>query len=392
MFKTSAIPVSVQAAPMVVDVLTESHVWSRPGPAIWQAKRFAGRPHFYPIYRWRDLYSYSPLSLIRYKGRLRLNPRAVTAAKRADFVHTRPDEFVDLDLTRIGGVIRFRPELSDPEEVASRLATAMSEDSCAAERANPGTTNVVLCAGRDSLNLLLLPWRHATIALSAEPNYELVARFVAQNDLPYEVIRLRDDPQFDADAEILINCCRDNLVHCRWGAHLQEIAREFSDGVIFWKGQCGSPLQTLKWRRGSEYGRLVPEFLTQGWKALGSPFQWKIGALISRTRLIEMRFGAALWQRWAMWQGAHVGLLRELTGALVLSGYHGSATREVFRRVDYSRAIREDIRPRVGRYLAGRDIQYPATNPYPPISFHRQGLSRVELFLDRLQGLDVEIC
>ena len=91
------------------------------------------------------------------------------------------------------------------------------------------------------------------------------------------------------------------------------------------------------------------------------------------------------WHRGAMWQGSHMSMIRHLTGALVLSADHGPATRRVLARVDLRRAVRQDVRPIVGWYLYGGPVRYPATNPGPPVSSIRRGLSQLAPFLDALK-------
>jgi len=90
-----------------------------------------------------------------------------------------------------------------------------------------------------------------------------------------------------------------------------------------------------------------------------------------------------------MWQGAHMSMLRDLTGALVLSGYHGPAVQDVVSRVDWKNAVQKDIRPLIGHYLLGRSVQYPSSNPDPPLSKIRENLSDLELFLNILGSVGI---
>ena len=85
-----------------------------------------------------------------------------------------------------------------------------------------------------------------------------------------------------------------------------------------------------------------------------------------------------------MWQGAHMSMLRDLTDALVLSGYHGPAVKDVVSQVDWKIAVQEELRPLVGRYLHGGPVHYPSTNPGPPLSKIREDISHIEPFLKTL--------
>lgn len=58
----------------------------------------------------------------------------------------------------------------------SKLSTAISNDIQQLEQLYPKHEHIVLCGGKDSLNILLLPWAKPVIVASSKPNYELVAR------------------------------------------------------------------------------------------------------------------------------------------------------------------------------------------------------------------------
>ena len=92
-----------------------------------------------------------------------------------------------------------------------------------------------------------------------------------------------------------------------------------------------------------------------------------------------------------MWQGTYMSIMRELTSCLVLSGYHGLEVKKAISRVDLARAVQKDIRPLVGEYLRGSPVVYPATNPAPPASHVRKGVSHVEPFLETLSSVGIRI-
>ncbi len=92
-----------------------------------------------------------------------------------------------------------------------------------------------------------------------------------------------------------------------------------------------------------------------------------------------------------MWQGAHMSIIRQLTNSLVLSGYHGRAVRRVVCQVDLNTAVQEDVRPIIGRYLHGSPVVYPTTNPGPPPSEIRKGISHIDAFVKMLSSCGVAI-
>ena len=86
-----------------------------------------------------------------------------------------------------------------------------------------------------------------------------------------------------------------------------------------------------------------------------------------------------------------MSIIRQLTNTLVLSGYHGPEMQKVISQVDFHKAVQEDIRPLVGEYLYGSPISYPATNPGPPPSSIRKGVSHWEPFLKMLNQAGIPI-
>jgi hypothetical protein len=68
------------------------------------------------------------------------------------------------------------------------------------EADHPGFASILLCEGKDSLNLSLLPWKNPVIVASASPIYNLVKAFTTDNDLSFDVISL------DYNSDIFIEC------------------------------------------------------------------------------------------------------------------------------------------------------------------------------------------
>lgn len=377
------------------DVLCEEDLWADHGPALFRAKRFEGSPSFYPVYKYRDLYSYSLISLILRKGTLRLDTGFARQVERPGFLYSSGNRTLDREIRRLGGPDRPRFSITSPTEFARRMAEALTQDTASIEARHPDATNVVMCGGRDSLNLLLLPWKNPVLVASAPPNFELVRAFVEDNGLPFEVIALDDSSCDVLPVETLINCCRNDLFHCRWGDHLIRLAGPPNEERIFWKGQAANIFQTPYWRR---YYHSTHDQMIEG---VSPVLDWMgraerrldsfLGDWGCRVGLRQRGLHRALWFQSAMSLGSHMSLLRQLTGALFLSAYHGPATRAVIADVDLYRAVRDDVRPMVGEILHGKPVIYPETNPGPPPSEQRADSSHLQPFLEALAAADVEL-
>lgn len=373
------------------DELTESDIWANHGVSIWSTNRFVGQPNFYPVYRCGDFYSHSVLALIIKKGVLNLNQSVAQAAARKGFFFLPGQATIDRDVSRIGGAHPSGSEIQDVDEYASRIANALISDVSAVEKKNPDKSNLVLCGGKDSLNLLLLPWQNDFIAVSADPNYELVRKFVEENGLRCDVIRLRD--YVDENIlrhEIMECCCRADLAHWRWGPHLKSIAEEFGGKMIYWKGQVGDLYMSEKWKTFMHPIRQPEEFLRKVYKRLEGPIPYFINRAIGRA--LQPAVIQATWDRCAALQGCHMGFIREITDSLVLSAYHGPEMIKVWSETDLGSVAQRDIRHLVGRILLGRDIAYPKENPAPEISQFRAGMSDPDKFIRALTkgGIRVE--
>jgi len=372
--------------------LSEDDMWLKHGTTIWQTQQFLGTPAFYPVYKFRDYYSYSPFALILLKGNLVINRRVVAEASRDDFLYHSGSDTLDREISRIGGPIRARPIIRTSEDFMSAVVAAVQADVHRMEKANPGYTNIVLCGGKDSQNLLLLQWNNPVVVLSGPPNFELVEYFVSVNRLPFDVVRL-DDEADDCTfrVEALSNCCRNNLEHCRFGADLRKLAETYERRVVFWLGQLGDILMTPKWRDYRTHS------MSKSNNRSGLDVAFRILARIKmrfRTLMTERALSSrcfnALWWRGAMWQGAHMSIMRDITDCLVVSGYHGPAMRDVMNRTDLPNVVTTDLRSQIGKRLAGRKITYPETNPSPPVSAARRGLAHPDVFLRFFQEMQGE--
>lgn len=350
--------------------IDEEDLWLTPGPVIWRAQRLRRPPMFYPVYRCGDLYAAGPLPLIVRKGALELDEEvARQVGPRTRYLATNAT--IDRGVRRVGCPEMSTLELSDEGAYTAAFAAAIRDDVRHVEARLPGFTNLVLCGGKDSLNLLLLPWTNPVIAVSARPNFPLVQQFVRDNRLAIDVLELEDRDASLIESEIAANACRIGLDHVRWVAELRALAGRFERRCVFWIGAMADVLSTPKWRTYHHWSLLG--------RLRGLP-----GLRLSEADAGQSLFSWTCYYRGAMWQGGNMSLLKELTDALVLSAYHGPAMRDLLGRVDLRGAVTRDIRPAIGAALAGGEVVYPTTNPSPPPSKFRAGRSHVSAFVEVL--------
>lgn len=375
-----------RAAELVeVGTLSQGDMWSRHSEAlVWRAQAFEGTPGFYPVYKSGDLYSYSVLALLMANGRIDVHQGAMDLARDPGFDYLSGAVTVDRTITRIGVPIQPRGLIRDPEVYAQRMADALVGDLQVGESANGDCTQVILCGGKDSLNLLLHKWRQPVEVYSAQPNFPYVVRFVEENGLNLPVHELVDggEPEELAD-ESLENCCRADLQHFRWGPHLRRIPAKHGGRVVFWKGQIADVFMAPKWRTITHRGSKLRKLLLKVWKRGSGVLPAALRAPVDRALVVPPAYRAT-WSRCAMMQGTHVGFLRALTDALVLSAYHGPRVQQVWSDVDLPTCAARDMRDRVGELLLGRPVRYPEANPAPPESQLRVGLHRPERLLEAL--------
>lgn len=364
--------------------ISEEDMWTSHGTLIWEAENFLGMPHFYPVYKWKNFYSYSLLALIVKKGELTLNLDAVKYINQPDFLVLSASLNIDKDIKRIGTAHKSGSSIQDIDEYAERLVNALIIDIHKIEEKNKGYTNYILCGGKDSLNLLLLPWKEKTVALSAEPNYSLVKQFVDENNLQIEVCLLEDKqvPEL-LDDEVLECCCRVNMENWRWTAHLREISQENNGKIIFWKGQMADLYTSDKWKVYMHPVKPVQMFFQKVFKKLDPIIPFFIKRAIGRK--IQPIAIQAAWERGAVMQGGHLGFIREIADCLVLSAYHGPEVMKIWQEADLGSVAQRDMRDQIGEILLKRPVIYPTTNPAPGASIIRKGLGQPDNFVSMLK-------
>lgn len=355
------------------DTLDTDAFWQVHGPHVVKAAAVTGAPFFYPVYRWGDLHAFSPLPLLLRKGALRVDPAAEAALRAQRHDVTPPHLFLDRDIRRLGGPPDMRPAITDRDRFAQAMAEAMQADWDAVEAANPGKTNIVLCGGRDSLNVLLLRARNPVVAYSAEPNLPLVRAFVRDNglDIPVHPLEDRDDPTLRA-REIAEACGQVDLVHWKWTVHLRQIAQAQDHAAVFWKGQFADAVLTDYWRSYTSRPGRAYRIVRRAYRKAAPHLPAGLRRGMDRPVLADFR--RTIWERGAVMQGAHMGFLRSITDCLFVSAYHGPRTSAVWLAADLPRLTGADLRPAIAACLAGRAVRYPEANPAPPASTFRAGL------------------
>lgn len=344
-----------------VGEVTADKIWHSFEADVWKSPEFAGKlPDFYTVYRHKDYYSTSLLSLILHKRSLHVQPaiHRMLASKR--FLHCPTNLCIDRDIVRIGRPLRSSPSLYTEDAIANAIAAGMVKDIRKVEQQFPGYTHVLMVGGRDSQNMTLLPWSQPVIVVSGQPNLPLVQEFVKRNKLPYPVEELTSDDSIDDSRMIAESMCRVTLEHVRYLGKLRQIAGRLDYKVVIWSGQTGDIMQTQTWkhyrpapRRFKRLHRMKHELF------MHSPWANQV-------------YLNALWHKAAAWQGVCCSINRDLLKCPFLSCYHGPAMRQVAAEIDYT-AIEKDIRPMVAQHILGhgepllsRPVWYPDTNPGPP--------------------------
>lgn len=369
-----------------VDVLDEQTMWSTHGPLVFQANSFAGDVNFYPVYQWEDFYSFSYLALLVKKGTLNLRQNLALQGRETPL---RPDELPDLDIRRIGGVRKFTKAISDPDEYCRLLSKAMIDDVRAVEKRNPDARHFVLCGGKDSLNILLLPWATKPTAVSANPNFPLVRKFVDDNDLDIDVIELKDSVDAELrDWEIAEAACQVDLQHWRWTPHLRQIVQEQDSSAIFWKGQLADVTLTNFWRGYTHLQSKSVSLALRVHKRLMSKFP---NATSPLDPMVIKHLEESFWYRGAVAQGSHVGFLRSICDALFLSAYHGPAVSDVMFAADLPKVTGRDLRVDMGEIICGKNVIYPAENPAPGPSVGRENTRSLAVFCEAVKSFGVEV-
>lgn len=374
----------------IMETISERDIWESHGSYLYRAKTFVGDPFFYPVFRWRDYYSFSPFILLLKKGSLNLNSEFMRSLNNACGDVALPGNLIDSDIERIGSPPRLERTIKNDEEFAAVMAAAMQKDVERLERLNMGKTNVILCGGKDSLNLLLLNWQNPVIVYSAEPNYPLVRQFVESNGLGFEtkcLLDIRNDELIKR--EISEAFCLVELENWKWCGHLTQISNELNKNAVFWKGQFADAFLTDYWRSYTSSTNRLYRLFRRIYRKAAHVAPLLFDPLLSGIAIADYR--KSIWERGAVLQGAHMGFLRSITDCLFVSGYHGPETAKVWTSADLRCVTGRDIRPLIGRVLAGKEVQYPFENPSPPASEFRKGRRTVEAFSEAVQSFGVKI-
>lgn len=365
-------------------------LWYCPDVKIICASRFLGSPGFYPVYRYKDIYSWSILELIKHIGCVDLDAAALKLTQHKDFMYLPANLTPVKGLYRLGGPVSIGAiKHRTPESFANAMAKAMGKDIEAVESRLPGFTNIILTGGKDSLNLLLLPWKNPVIVASAAPNAALVKKFIKRNELPHEFVELiNNDDDSLLKQEILSNCGRIDIRHIRWQRQCRELGKILNGKAVFWGGSLGDTFMTPKWPK---YRGIQP--VSKGLRKLNRWTQrleyriYRVFPMKAQQQYLDMA-----WYRGAMWQAVSKAIHREVTGCLSLSGYHGDAVLRTLSETALWDCVKEDVRPLVGAAIVGRRVEYPAENPAPPPTNRPFGISSLRYWADAMQEEGIALC
>ncbi|MEW2914801.1 hypothetical protein [Leisingera sp. JC11] len=348
---------------------------------------------FYPLYRYGNYYSFSVYRLARLVGEVELDPAFCRAISSGFNDVCRPNPVAIKGIERLTGKVHFTGLERDKTRFLERLAAAMQEDADQVEAANPGKTNIILCGGKDSLNLLLLKWSNPVVAYSAEPNFELVRKFSVENSLGIEVRRLEDTEDPDLKQREIAEAA--GQVHhgsWKWAAALRDIAEACDQNAVFWKGQLGDIYLAPNWRfysasRSTFYKKLRSAY-RMGCQKLPACAP-VADALFAKHAIRSTAHGVVA--RGAVLQGSHMGFLRSICDSLFVSAYHGANVTRALRSMHLPSLSDHDLRPDLGRLLLGRDVKYPVANPGPSRTAFREDWRSIPNLVEALQHHDIRV-
>ncbi|MEM9633026.1 MAG: hypothetical protein AAGA50_16970, partial [Pseudomonadota bacterium] len=371
------------------DTLDYRTLWSRHESYLYRASAVKADSQFYPVYEWNGLYSFTPLALLFAKKKLLINSDFTTALAEPNNDVSRPNPLIDREIKRLGGPPSLSLRLKDGPTFVTSFAAALKADVRAAEKANPGKTNVLLCGGKDSLNLLLLDWLNPVIAYSAEPNFPLVEEFVRKNHLDIEVRILSDKRVESLEArQIAEGFCLVDLNNWKWTGHLHEIAGDYDHELIFWKGQVADLFLTDYWRSYTSSRNPFYRKSRKAYQKIARFAPFLDGPL--RAHILS-DLAQSIWERSGVLQGAHMGFLRSICDCLVLSAYHGQKVEALWTSLEFSRVTFHDVRGEIGRVLKGAEVWYPDENPSPRSEFSRDAWRKPEAFSEAVKALGIDV-
>ncbi|EKB48720.1 hypothetical protein [Cecembia lonarensis] len=359
------------------DKLNIGDIWYDASADVFQSSRIIGEECFYPVYKWKDYYSFSFLNLLRIKGNLDLNPKIHLYLNNGIIDSYLPPEIcVDKYIKRIGAPLKLQKlKITSENSFIEKFAVALIKDIRRLEDLYPNTTFGILTGGKDSLNLLLLPWKAEIVALSGDPNYQLVKEFCSVNKLDIEVKRLNGE-EYDSDdwikKDTLFCCGRMGLRDIRWSKNIFEIKNEINSrnkNFIIISGTFGDAFLTTKFKHyRAKWKNLLEDKIVYRFQ--------------SKTKILYNN----LWRGGAQWQAVNHGVIRESTNMLNFSAYHGKNVLEVLSQTDLEKVIDSDIRPKLGDYIFGKKVIYPNSNPSPAAWENRIKYSTLGFFLDTFKS------
>ncbi len=353
-----------------------SDLWYFNESDIVEAKSISGFESFYPLYRWKSFYSYSPLKLIKLKGEIKYSSKILKYLNNGLVENFLPPEvFIDKEIKRIGKPIELNSKIIQNEiDFIKRFSEALIKDIKYLEFIHPDSTFIILTGGKDSLNLLLLPWKAKIVAVSQEPNYSLVVKFCLENKLNIEVLKLDGEEVDNLDIiskDVLFGCCRIGLADVRWSQSILNIKKHLN------VNQENKVVVVS--------GALADSFTTPLFFKYKSKWQTSyISRLVNRVSSVRFKFFNTLWIKGAQWQGVFHGVIRESTNTPNYSAYHGRNVIKVLSETDFEKSVKTDIRADIGRFIYGKDIVYPSSNPSPPSWSTRKKYSSINYFKEVL--------
>lgn len=276
-----------------------------------------------------------------------------TADKR--IFKLRPHE----SITPESAVIEFEvePTISSKQELAERVAGALTTFIHRIESEYPDTQHVVFTGGKDSQLIHLVPklgesnWH----VFSAEPNHGIVMDWLESNSIPFGDSYTADSENHET-LEVLRKKIRASDLysdprHLRWLPILDDITNRYESPVFFWSGTEGDTY--LSYHSGYQGG--------------------------TREQFWRQQFSRA-----PSWQGNSHQVTLNFTGSPQISPYHSPEMWNVFQEYDPKLiSPGDDVRQYIGDILSD-GVTWPDRNPGPSAVNYEKGIDTHSLYFEQL--------
>lgn len=325
--------------------------------SIFYSREIKVNNYLYPCYYYKKenfyVSSTSVFELIKHKKVFNRNYKFTTN-------HFYRPSFTTIDnkINRFFKRTKSTYELDDPKKITEIGAKLMQEYITEIENYFPDYAHLLLMGGKDSLNILLCNRKSKWIVLSGEPNTLNSKEFIENNKLDISDF-IRGKPEVDNsfyESEVTCSDCLFDPSHIRWIPQIKEVVDQHQGKIVLWMGTNGDGIFAKNNNhRDKNY------FAVQ-----------------------DLHVGTAM----GVWHQAY----KNFFNIPVLSPYQSPGMiKELISKFNpYYVNKSGDIRKQIGQILHGREVNYPTSNPTPPV-YSRNRKYEIAIYIKHLKKSDVEI-